>query len=81
MVNKSVDELCEKLDGKIDVLVINAGTHDSATVLEGAQPPPLNLPLRCRNNAATRGVPETFWHLPGVFWLQVIRTNGTRCSN
>ena len=49
-----MDEMCEKLDGKIDVLVINAGMHDSATVLEGAQPPALMLPQvqrRCQTDA------------------------------
>ena len=40
---KSVDELAEQVDGKIDVLVINAGMHDNATVLEGAR----QIPLHC----------------------------------
>ena len=33
--DKSVDELAEKLSGKVDVLVINAGMADSGSVLEG----------------------------------------------
>ena len=41
--NKSVDELCEKLSGKIDVLVINAGMADSGSVLEGGCAHPLRL--------------------------------------
>ena len=35
MENKSVDELCEKLSGKIDVLVNNAGMVDVGSMLEG----------------------------------------------
>ncbi len=79
--NKSVDELCEKLSGKIDVLVNNAGMVDTGSVLEGAHsraeplpqlhPAHICMPRCCSPRCA--GSEEGTHAQP----LQVMQTSGT----